>query len=152
MQYDTSKSGFVAVLLKNGSATNPINGVTANAQIAFTASTNVPYSTYGLLSTFAGAANGMAFTGDNSPYTASPLASSLAFPAQTAFIPPIYSSTSDDYIASANGNKFTVSLLSSGKALLSGSTPYPIRGIKLTSTTLYLTMPESNSLVTLPMQ
>lgn len=152
MQYDAAQGGFVAEVLKNGSATQPVSGITKNAEVAFSKTTNTSYSTTSLLNTATGVAIGSSATGDNAPYTSSSIASLLAFPGQTAFQPPIYTSSAGDYVAAANGNSFTVSILSSGKVLLSGSTPYPIRGVKLTSTNLYLTMPESNSLVTLPIQ
>jgi YVTN family beta-propeller protein len=157
MSYDTSQGAFVSTVLQNGNAASISNpslssGTTGSDAIAASTSVGISYSATGSISVSNGSTVGTTILADSAPYESSSIAADLAFPAQNAFNPPIYTSTNSDYIASANGDTFTVSLLSSGKVLLSGSTPYPIRGVRLTSTTLYLTMPESNSLVTLPMQ
>jgi hypothetical protein len=120
--------------------------------VAYSSAGGVSYSTTALINVATGNSATSSIVADTAPYAQSSLAGTLAFPGQTAFNPPIYTSSSGDLIATANGNTFTVSVLATGKVLVGGTTPHPIRGVKLTSTMLYLTMPESNSLVTLPMQ
>jgi len=152
MSYDMTQGDFVAAVLKDGTATHPVNGLTLNSQVAFASSGGVSYSTTSLINVANGSSATSSVVGDTSPYAASSLSANLAFAGQTAFNPPIYTSVGGDMIATSNGKTFTVSILASGKALISGATPYPIRGVKLTPTMLYLTMAESNSLVTLPLQ
>jgi hypothetical protein len=152
MSYDMSQGQFVATILKNGTSSSPSNGRTMSSAIAFSKSGAVSYSTTSQISVTNGNTTSNSIAADTSAYAQSSLAPYLAFPGQTAFTPPIYTSKDGDLIASANGNTFTVSVLSTGKVLVGGTTPYPIRGIALTSTMLYMTMPESNSLVTLPLQ
>lgn len=154
MTYDAKQNGFVAAVQKNGTATQPVNGMTMSAPVLFSPSNDVSYSTTAVFNTTTNSTTTLNETGDSAPYSSSPLASQLAFAGQTAFNPPTYTSTYalDDIAASASGNSFTIFTLSTGKVLLSGTTPYPIRGIKLTSGMLYMTMPESNSLITLPIQ
>jgi DNA-binding beta-propeller fold protein YncE len=152
MSYDMAQGGFVSTVLKNGTIASLSNGTTMNAAVAFSGAGGVSYATTSVINVATGDSVTSSIASDTAPYSQSSIASALAFPGQTAFNPPIYTSSNGDLIASANGDTFTVSLLSSGKVLVNGTTPYPIRGIKLTSTMLYLTMPESNSLVTLPIQ
>jgi hypothetical protein len=152
MSYDMAQGGFVSAVLQNGTVTSPSNGGTLSEGIAYRSAGGASYSTTSLINVATGNTVTSSIAADTAPYAQSSLAAHLAFPGQTAFNPPIYTSSSGDMIATANGDTFTVSVLSSGKVLVGGTTPYPIRGIKLTSTMLYLTMPESNSLVTLPMQ
>jgi DNA-binding beta-propeller fold protein YncE len=152
MNYDTKLGNMVVSLLKNGSSVSPVNGITAAAQIAYSATSGTSYSTYAQVNVASGNTVAIGASGDASPYLGSALATSLAFPGQTAFSPLIYKSSTQDLVATAAGNTFTVSEVSTGKTLLTGSTPYPIRGIWLTSTMLYATMPDSNSLITLPLR
>lgn len=152
MTYDTAQGAFVATVLKNGRASSPVSGQTMSAAVAFSPVQGSSYSTTSLVNVASGNSSSSTITGDASPYAGSSIANLLAFPGQTAFNPPVYSSASGDIVATANGTTFTVSALASGKVLISGSTPHPIRGVRLTSTMLYLTMSESNSLVTLPLQ
>jgi DNA-binding beta-propeller fold protein YncE len=158
MSYDTGSGNMVASLMQNGAASAPskvITGTTGTTEadaIAYSKVVGVSYSTTSLISVANGSASSTSEVSDTAPYVSSSLASSLAFPAQNAFTPPIYSSSNGDLVASANGTSFTVSAISTGNVLISGTTPFPIRGVKLTSTMLYFTMPDSNSLVTLPIQ
>jgi hypothetical protein len=152
MSYDTAQGAFVSAVLKNGTASSPSSGLTLHNAVAFSTSGGVSYSTTSLVNVATGNSTTSSIAADTAPYAQSSMASYLAFPGQTAFNPPIYTSSSGDLIATANGDTFTVSVLSTGKVLVSGTTPHPIRGIALTPTKLYLTMPESNSLVTLPIQ
>lgn len=152
ISYDAASAEIIGALLQNGTTSSPSNGKTVGDAVAFSKSGGVSYSTTGIVSLASGSTATSTIASDTEPYALSSLATGLAYPAQTAFNPPIYTSTSGDIIASANGTSFTVSALSTGKVLISGTTPHPIRGVKLTSTMLYLTMPESNSLVTLPIQ
>jgi len=152
MSYDKAQGVFVGAVLKNGNVSSHSNRSTFKSEVAFSQSGNVSYSTTDLVFVANGSTSTSSVVADSAPYARSSIASILAYPGQTAFNPPIYTSSNGDMIAAANGNTFTVSVLSTGKVLVSGTTPYAIRGVKLTSTMLYLTMPESNSLVTLPMQ
>ncbi len=153
MSYDVAQGVFVAEVLQNGTASSPSDGKTMSDAIVFSGSGGVSYSTTALIQVTTGdSTTPSPVAADTVPYVESSLAFSLAYPAQSAFNPPIYTSSGGDLIAAANGNTFTVSALSTGKVLVGGTTPYPIRGVKLTSTMLYLTMPDSNSLVTLPLQ
>jgi YVTN family beta-propeller protein len=151
ISYDTASGEIVGALLQNGTASSPSKGSTEAEAIAFSKSGGVSYSTTGIVSLTSGSTTTSTIASDTETYSLSSLATGLAYPAQTAFNPPIYTSSNGDIIASANGTSFTVTALSTGSVLISGTTPYPIRGVKLTSTMLYLTMPDSNSLVSLPM-
>ncbi|MGD0832091.1 MAG: hypothetical protein ABR907_14200 [Terracidiphilus sp.] len=153
MSYDTTQGAFVAQVLQNGSASSPSNGKTMSAAIAFNKAGSVSYSTTTLVNVASGdSVTPSAIDADSAPYANSSLVSDFAYPAQSAFNPPIYTSSGGDLVATANGTTFRVSALSTGKVLVGGTTPYPIRGVKLSPTMLYLTMPESNSLITLPLQ
>jgi hypothetical protein len=88
--------------------------------------------------------------GDNAAYAQSSIAPYLAFPGQLAFVPPIYSATNGDITATVNGTSFTVSIVGTGKILIQGTLPYPARSVAMTSSEIFFTMPDSNSLVTLP--
>ena len=155
MSYDISEGAFVSTVLQNGNAADVSkpslsSGTTGSDAIASSISAGISYSTTGSISVSSGSSAGTAIVSDAAPYESSSIVTDLAFPAQNAFNPPIYNSSysNGDIIASANGTSFTVSSLKTGSVLISGTTPYPIRGVRLTSTMLYLTMPESNSLVT----
>ncbi len=127
MSYDQAQGEFVATVLKNGVATSPISGITLNTAVAFAPAGGVSYSTTSLVNVATGNTSTSTIAADSAPYAQSPLAALLAFPGQTAFNPPIYTSSSGDLIATANGDTFTVSVLSTGNVLISGSTSYPIR-------------------------
>ncbi len=153
MNYYVNKGVFVAQVIQNGSASSPSNGKTGRKAMVFSRAGGLSYSSTILVNVASGASTTLSsVVGDTAPYVMSRLATSLVHPAQSAFNPPIYTSSGGDLIASAEGNTFTVTSLSTGKVLVGGTTPYPIRGVKFTSTMLYLTMPDSNSLVTLPLQ
>ncbi len=152
MSYDANQALFVNTVLQNGNATSPSNGSTQALAIAYSTSAATSYSTTLLVNPVTGTSAVSAISSNATPYAQSSLNSHLAYPGQTAFNPPIYSSSNGDLIATANGNSFTVSVLASGKVLINGTLPHPIRGVKLTTTMLYFTMAESNSLVTLPIQ
>lgn len=157
MSYDASRSVLGGTILRNGSTATALampsnTSSTMNASIAYSTSGGVSHSITSLINPSTGSTSSSSVISDTAPYARSTIASRLAFAGQTAFTPPIYQSSAGDIVAVANGDTFTVSALSSGKVLVSGTTPYPIRGIKLTPTMLYLTMPESNSLVSMPLQ
>ncbi len=144
------QQALVQTVLQNGSATSPTHGTTQAMAISYSIPSSPSYSTMNLLSTMTGNATTSSIVGDNTPYVQSALSSRLAFPTQTAIIPPVLSSTNADLVAVATGTSFAISTIGTGKVLISGTVPYPIRGISLTSTKLFFTMGESNSLVTLP--
>lgn len=150
LSYDAQQSSFVASVLQNGSATQPSNGTTNGNPISYNDPSQPSYATGGVFKQGSSTSTGTAVIADNTVYTSSPIASYLAFPAQNAFTPPIYSSSSGDLTATASGTTLTVSSIATGKVLIQGTLPYPARGIALTSNMLYVTMPESNSLVSLP--
>ncbi len=152
MSYDTTAGEFISTTIKNGDSTVPANGNTLANDVLYANVAGISYSTTSFIFVANGNTSTSNIAADNSPYTTSSINPLLAFAAQNAFNPPIYTSIDSDIIATANGTTFTVSVLSTGSVLVSGQTPYPIRGVKLTSNMLYLTMPESNSLVTLPLQ
>lgn len=152
LSYDKSQGVFVVPLLKNGSAASPSSGITMNSAIAFSQLSGASYSTTSIVNSATGSSATSSIASDADPYEQSSLVTRLAYPGQTAFNPPIYTSGDGDLFAVANGNTFTVSTLSTGKVLLTGTLQYPIRGVYLTPTKLYFTMPESNSLITLPIQ
>jgi YVTN family beta-propeller protein len=153
MSYDVAQGEFVCMMLQNGTPSAPSNGNTRNHVVAYSPAGGVSYSTASMVNVATGnTVVGSSIASDSAPYAVSSLAPALAYPGQTAFNPPIYTSSSGDLMASANGNTFTVSVLSTGKVLISGAVPHPIRGVKLTPTMLYFTMSESNSLVSLPIQ
>lgn len=161
MSYDTQQGVLVQTVLQNGNSANVAaggttgEGATGSNPVVFNATPGQSYSTQGTFSVATlGSATSTSSTvmGDNAAYAQSYIASNLAFPGQTAFSPPIYSATNGDIIATVNGTSFTVSILGTGQVLIQGILPYPSRGVALTPTTVYFTMPESNSLVSLPIQ
>jgi hypothetical protein len=66
-------------------------------------------------------------------------------------MPPL-TSTAGEVVAVVNGNSFTLTYLPSGDQLVSGTLPYPIRGVAVGPSAVYFTMPESNSVVTVPIK
>lgn len=110
------------------------------------------YSTTAIVNVATGSTTLFSTAADTAPYVLSRIAPNLATPTQNAFNPPIYSATNGDLAATVNGNAFTVTSIPSGNVLISGTLPYPARGVAITPTVLYFTMPESNSLVSLPLQ
>jgi hypothetical protein len=151
MSYDVAGGLLIQSLLQNGSTTTPSNGTTAKAMVAYSAAPQTSYSTQSTLNISTGVAVGTPqFSGDNAAYSRSSVASLLAFPAQTAITPPIYSSTNGDMTATVTGTNFTVSIVGTGQVLIQGTLPYPARGVALTNNMVYFTMPDSNSLVSLP--
>jgi len=162
MGYSKQQNALIQVVLQNGTPTSPSNGGTMHAQVSYTTPQS-SYSTVMLTNASTGASSGPTIAAQsNAAYVQSPVASSLAYPAQTAFVPaslsgsgissPGISATSGELIAVANGNVFTISALPSGEALMSGTLPYPIRGVSIGGDTVYFTMTESNSVVTVPMK
>lgn len=152
LSFDGPQNALVHSVLQNGnSSSGGYLGTHANV-IAYNASSPVSYSTTNLVDISTGASTTSSATVNTIPFAQSSLASSLAYPAQTAFNPPIYSSSDGDIIATSNGINFTVSVISSGKVLVAGTVPYPIRGVALSNDMLYFTMSDSNSLVSLPLK
>jgi hypothetical protein len=150
MAYDLTQGALVFSLLQNGSSSSPSAGRTMANLIAYNSSPNSSYTATGVMTLSNGALTGATVMTDTAAYSASSLKSYLAFPAQTAFVPPIVTANGGDVIATATGNAFTVSIISTGSVLIRGTTPYPIRGVALSGNMLYFTMAESGSLVSLP--
>ena len=78
------------------------------------------------------------------------MASYLAFPAEVAAASMPISYTSGDMVAVASGTNYQVSQLSTGTVFLAGTMPYTIRGIAMNDGMVFITMPESNSVVSIP--
>lgn len=151
MSFDVQQGVMIQTLLQNGTVTARSNGTTLAQAIAFSNATPTSYSTTSLFNTTSHTmTTSSVIASDTRPYTASSLASNLAFAGQSAFVPPVYSASNGDLTATANGTSFTLTVISTGDVLVRGTVPYPIRGVALTSDMLYLTMPDSNSLITLP--
>jgi hypothetical protein len=167
MSYDTQQGALVQTILQNGNSASVAaggtigegtgEGATGSNPIVFNSTPRLSYSTQSTFSvaTLASTTStSSAVMGDNAAYAQSSIAPKLAFPGQTAFSPPIYSTNAinGDIIATVNGTSFTVSILATGQILMQGTLPYPARGVALTPAMVYFTMPESNSLVSLPIQ
>lgn len=152
LAYDASQGRLIQTLLQNGTASAPSLGTTQSQPIVFSLSGPSSYSATSRVSIINGASNLTSIVSDSMPYTVSPLASSLAFPGQTAFTPPVVATSSGDVMASVNGTSFTVSVVATGQVLITGILPFPARGVALTQSMLYFTMPETNSVVTLPIK
>lgn len=153
MNYDASTNSMVSTILQNGTINLPSHGRThANAIEYSTSSTPSSYATSMVVNVNTGSTTTSSMFADSASYTQSSVASYLAFPSQTSATPPIYAASTGNLTATATGSSFTVSVISTGKVLVAGTLPYPIRGIALSPTMIYFTMPESNSLVSLPIQ
>lgn len=150
MVFDTKRNVLVQSLLQNGSAQAQSDGGTHANLISFNDPSNPSYSTMNTVNTATGSSSTSSIVVDNGVFGQSTAAPYLAFPAQTSFVPPVIAGTNDEITATATGNSFTISLVGSGKVLLTGTVPYPIRSIALGGGMLYFTMTESNSLVSLP--
>ena len=159
MNYDTQKGVLVQTMLQNGNSASVAaggttgEGTTGSNPIVFNTTPGLSYSTQNTFSvaTLASATStSSTVMGDNAAYAQSSIAPYLAFPGQLAFVPPIYSATNGDMTATVNGTSFTVSIVGTGEVLIQGTLPYPARSVALSSTAVYFTMPESNSLVSLP--
>jgi YVTN family beta-propeller protein len=150
MSYDAGSGVLLQTILQNGSSIAPSDGATANALVNYSNSSQVSYTTQNTFNTSTGASTISPYFGDNASYNLSSAAYYLAFPAQTAFTPPIYSSSNGDITATVSGTNFIVSVVSSGAILIQGSLPYPARGVALVSNMVYFTMPDTNSLISLP--
>jgi len=159
--FSASQNLMVQTLLQNGTPSSPSQGATMNAAISFASSGQSSYSTVNLVNTSTGVSSGPVISlNSNTAFVQSGVASSLAFPAQTALVPSVLSSSgitgnslssvSGDVVAVATGNTFTVSSLPSGEQLLSGTLPYPVRGVAIGGGIIYFTMTESNSVVSIP--
>jgi hypothetical protein len=151
--YDPQTGVLIQSVLRNGNSASPVEGGTEAAQVNFSTSPGTSYATQTLFNVASGTQTSTStFSGDNNTYSQSPIASQLAFPAQTAFTPPIYTATAGDVTATVSGTSFVVFVIGTGEILVQGTLPYPARGVAMTSNMLYVTMPDSNSLVSLPMQ
>ena len=141
---------LVESILQNGdlSARNP--GGTLTAEIAFGTSSGLSYATTSTMTIGTGAITAGTLAADNSVYAASPMASYLAFPAEVAAASMPISYTSGDMVAVASGTNYQVSQLSTGTVFLAGTMPYTIRGIAMNDGMVFITMPESNSVVSIP--
>ena len=152
MSYDTRMGAFICTLLQNGTRTSRSNGRTLRNPVVFSRAGGTSYSTTAIVNVATGSTTLFSTAVDTAPYVLSRFAPSLATPTQNALNPLIYSATNGDLAATVNGNAFAVTSIPSGNVLISGTLPYPARGVALTPTMLYFTMPESNSLVSLPLQ
>ena len=150
MVYAPTQGAMVQVILQNGTVGHPVTGGTNANPISFSSSQS-SYSTVNVLNASTLSSSGPTMTAtSNGSYTQSTILPYLAFPAQTAFVPPTMTSQSGDIVAVAVGNTFTISHVPTGEQLLSGTVPYAIRGVAVGTTAVYFTMTESNSVVTVP--
>jgi len=62
----------------------------------------------------------------------------------------VISAASGDITASVTGTSFKIMRISDGAVAVSGTLPYPVRSVAMDSGHVYFTMPESSSLVTMP--
>jgi len=85
-------------------------------------------------------------------YSSSALTSELLWPSQLANGVSISSTYANNYAISVSGSLFTVTQLSSGATWVQGVLPAAIRGLAVESgdTYAYLTVPDQNMLVTIP--
>lgn len=150
MSYDAASGVLVQTILQNGSASNRSDGSTMSAHVSYSAAPQVSYSVQNLFNTSTGASSPAQTVGDNAPYSQSSVSPYIAFPAQVVSNPPVYTSSNGDLTATVVGTSFTVSVVGTGKTLIQGTLPYPARGIALAPAMLYFTMPDTNSLVSLP--
>jgi hypothetical protein len=152
MNYDASTSLLVETTIQNGSVATPRAEATGSALVAFSSTPQISYSTQNTFSTATGVTNTSNFAGDNAAYATSTAASYLAFPAQSAVSTPIYTASDGDIAATVNGTSFTVFIVPTNQVVIAGTLPHPARGVSVTSSMVYFTMPESNSLVSLPIR
>jgi hypothetical protein len=162
MAYSPRENAMIQILLQNGTVSSPSNGKTMTSNISY-ASANSSYSAVNVMNAASKTSSGPTIAAvSTATYIQSPISQYLAFPAQTAFVPPILStsgltmppltSTAGEVVAVVNGNSFTLTYLPSGDQLVSGTLPYPIRGVAVGPSAVYFTMPESNSVVTVPIK
>jgi YVTN family beta-propeller protein len=152
MNFDPSTSLLVETTLQNGSVATPMVETTGSALVAFSNTAHVSYSSQNTFNTTTGATSASNFAGDNVSYTKSSAAPYLAFPAQSAVPTPIYTASDGDIAATVSGTAFTVFIVGTNQVIIAGTLPHPARGVAVTSNMVYFTMPESNSLVSLPIQ
>jgi YVTN family beta-propeller protein len=152
MSYDAAEGALIQTTLQNGTTAAPSNSSTAANPIAYTSAPQVSYTTQTSFNVATGSVTTTSVLGDNAAYSLSTAAAYLAYPGQTAFSPPIYSSSNGDITATVTGTSFTVSTVATGSILIQGTLPYPARGVALTNNMVYFTMPDTNSLVSLPIQ
>lgn len=86
------------------------------------------------------------------PFSQSSISPSLAFPTQLAsgiLVSPVLNNS---FAAEATPTGFLITDLETNQVLLSGNTPYPVRGMAIDATNgyFYFTMQDSNSVVTVP--
>ena len=147
MAYDAQQGALIQVMLQNGNAASPTDGATMDSGITYASSSG---SSYSAASRFTSSSSVGSAGGDNSAYVNSSAAPYLAYPAQVSAAPPILASTNGDITASVTGTSFTISRLSDGAVLIAGTLPYPARGVALGKSNVYFTMPETSSLITMP--
>jgi hypothetical protein len=144
------KTGAGQTRLQNGSVEKPSYGSTGALAIVYEVSLGSSYSTLATYSVASGTETVHLPGPDNSVYDSSPLSDYLAFPAQLAFVPPSMSSSNGNFIAVADGTNYSVIQASTGTVVIAGTMPSAIRGTALGNSHLYLTLPDSNSLVSIP--
>ena len=149
---DSASGLLYQTILQNGSQSSPSAGKTMAQVVVFKPTTGSSYSTIASYNTSSGTEAVQAPGPDNSVYSKSPLASSLPFPGQLAFIPPTQSSsTNGTFTAIASGTSYSVVQTSAnGKTVIEGTMPSAIRSTAMGTSTLYLTLPDSNSVVSIP--
>jgi YVTN family beta-propeller protein len=150
MAYDSGTSAFIQTLLQNGSSSSPSARTTMAHDISYSRSSGSSYTAGSMFYPSSLTSSVGPFGGDNAAYSNSSISSSLAYPGQVANAPPVMTSSNGDVTATVTGTNFTISRLSDGVVLVSGSLPYAPRSVALGNTGLYFTIPESNSLVSIP--
>jgi hypothetical protein len=148
---DAPSGNLYQTLLQNGSSTRPSRDTTLSNAIVFSGSSGSSYSTTAMYSVASGTEAIQPPGPDNAIYAESPLSSSLVFPAQLALVPPTESvSSNGDLIAIVSGQNYSVILASTGQTLISGSMPSAIRSSSVGADMVFLTLPDSNSVVSIP--
>jgi hypothetical protein len=150
MAYSPQSGALVQTLLQNGSPTALSRGATMAAAVSYSSSSGQSYSAPNVFNVSSLTSSTGSFGGDNSSYNASSAVSYLAFPGQIAGAPPVISAASGDITASVTGTSFKIMRISDGAVAVSGTLPYPVRSVAMDSGHVYFTMPESSSLVTMP--
>ena len=148
---DSASGNLYHTLLQNGSASTPTkNGTMAHA-LVYSSSAGASYSALGRYTVSSGIEAVQPPGTDNSVYMNSPVAANLAFPGQLSFLPPSRTSSSNGaFIATVVGTNYSIIQASNGNVVVSGTMPSAIRSTAMASGTLYLTLPDSNSLVSIP--
>ncbi len=148
---DSSSGTLYQTILQNGNYTSPSRDTTMAQAIVFNGSNGSSYSTTAAYSVNSRTETVQPPGPDNVVFANSPLASQLIFPGQLAFVPPNYAASSNGgLIALADGQNYYIILSLTGQTLISGSMPTAIRSTAVGTGTVFLTLPDSNSVVSLP--